>query len=173
MDTSTDPLFEAVDAIATAIVVSILIYFVLTLISLAAMCILYKKAGERGWTALVPIYNIFQMSKIATGSFKTANFYLVSILSYFLMIGLNYVIIIFSNLIDSAAAILLSLLAFALMLLRMGALLLIVGIYMALCYRFTQSFGKSAAMCRLSMFFSPIIFMIMGFNPKTEYIGPQ
>jgi len=172
MDTSADdPInneFELVKMLFDMILLSLGAYLVLTLISLAAMCILYKKAGERGWTAFVPIYNIFQMSKIATGSFRSAALYSAFLFAYILLLimgtALDFVI---------GYADLGMLVYYSAFLVRTGLLILIVGEYMALCYRFTQSFDKSAAMCRLSMFFSPIIFMIMGFNPKTEYIGPQ
>lgn len=173
MDTSADdPIhneFELVKMLFDMILLSFGAYLVLTLISLAAMCILYKKAGERGWTAFVPIYNIFQMSKIATGSFRSAALYSAFLFAYILLSVLGST----ANMLSYALNDWVMLVDFSTMITNIGLLILIVGEYMALCYRFTQSFDKSAAMCRLSMFFSPIIFMIMGFNPKTEYIGPQ
>ncbi|MBR3421638.1 MAG: hypothetical protein IKG98_06200 [Ruminococcus sp.] len=172
MDTSADdPIhneFELVKMLFDMILLSFGAYLVLTLISLAAMCILYKKAGERGWTAFVPIYNIFQMSKIATGSFRSAALYSAFLFAYILLLIMGTALDFVISYADWGM-----LVYYSAFLVRTGLLILIVGEYMALCYRFTQSFDKSAAMCRLSMFFSPIIFMIMGFNPKTEYIGPQ
>lgn len=172
MDTSADdPIhneFELVKMLFDMILLSFGAYLVLTLISLAAMCILYKKAGERGWTAFVPIYNIFQMSKIATGSFRSAALYSAFLFAYILLLIMGTALDFVIGYEDWGM-----LVYYSAFLVRTGLLILIVGEYMALCYRFTQSFDKSAAMCRLSMFFSPIIFMIMGFNPKTEYIGPQ
>ena len=172
MDTSADdPIyneFELVKMLFDMILLSFGAYLVLTLISLAAMCILYKKAGERGWTAFVPIYNIFQMSKIATGSFRSAALYSAFLFAYILLLIMGTALDFVISYADWGM-----LVYYSAFLVRTGLLILIVGEYMALCYRFTQSFDKSAAMCRLSMFFSPIIFMIMCFNPKTEYIGPQ
>ena len=172
MDISADdPIyneFELVKMLFDMILLSFGAYLVLTLISLAAMCILYKKAGERGWTAFVPIYNIFQMSKIATGSFRSAALYSAFLFAYILLLIMGTALDFVISYADWGM-----LVYYSAFLVRTGLLILIVGEYMALCYRFTQSFDKSAAMCRLSMFFSPIIFMIMGFNPKTEYIGPQ
>lgn len=172
MDTSAnDPInneFELVKMLFDMILLSLGAYLVLTLISLAAMCILYKKAGERGWTAFVPVYNIFRMSKIATSSFRSAALYSAFLFAYILLLIIGTALDFVIGYADWGM-----LVYYSAFLVRTGLLILIVGEYMALCYRFTRSFDKSAAMCRLSMFFSPIIFMIMGFNPKTEYIGPQ
>ncbi len=42
----------------------LLIYFILVVLSLAGMWKMFEKAGEDGWKAIVPIYNLFIILKI-------------------------------------------------------------------------------------------------------------
>ena len=40
-------------------------------------------------------------------------------------------------------------------------------------YMFAKSYGKSTAFCVLSIFFSGIMVIIMGFDKNTYYVGPK
>jgi hypothetical protein len=52
----------AASGVATVIMV---VYFALILIVVASMWKVFTKAGEPGWAAIIPIYNLFVLLKIA------------------------------------------------------------------------------------------------------------
>lgn len=58
---STEQLQEQLQSTAPATI----IVFVL---SIVAMWLIFKKAGQGGWKALIPIYNVYTLCKIADGN---------------------------------------------------------------------------------------------------------
>ncbi len=45
-------------------VLGLLIYLAIIAVSIAAMWVMFTKAGEPGWAAIIPIYNVIVMLKI-------------------------------------------------------------------------------------------------------------
>ncbi len=71
------------------LILFIIFYVVMILLSLAVavLCInaqwrLFEKAGEHGWASLIPIYNYFVMTKIATGNYLLGWIYMVICVVY-------------------------------------------------------------------------------------------
>lgn len=136
----------------------------LVCLGLVVMCVianwkLFEKAGEPGWSALIPFYSNYQMAKIATGDAKICwAFVGVSILST-LVSDLPQLISGSDEATGGALGVIISLAS------------LVIEAYVF--YMFAKSFGQSTAMCILSIFFGGIIFMIMAFTSSTEYVGPN
>ncbi len=153
----------------------VLIYVVilLTSIGMAVLQIiatwkLYEKAGEPGWSAIVPIYNYMQMIKIAFGSYKLAWIYLIFCGGYMVFTIAGGVINVICE--QSDELVMLQIGAMCMAFLMLVPLYIIAG-YTG--YMFAKSYGKSTAFCVLSIFFSQIMILIMGFDKNTYYVGPK
>lgn len=163
-------------SIGTAFVLIVLIYILMIVISigigilqLISMWKLYEKAGEPNWSSIVPVYNYIQMIKIATGDYKLVWVYLAIIVMYtFLAITINSAGGI--NEIVGSATSFVSLFMALLMTFTYMGILAIAG---CISYMFPKSYGKSEAFCVLSIFFFPIMVIIMGFDKSIEYVGPR
>lgn len=143
---------EILAGMAAFLGIVLVITIVLAVITIIANWKLFEKAGEPGWSAIIPFYSNYQMAKIATGNDKLSwAFVILSVINVVLSNSKSKVL--------SSIAILCSL-AF-----------LVIACYVY--YKYAESFGQSTAMCVLSIFFAPIIFMIMAFNNNTEYVGPN
>ncbi len=128
---------------------------------------LYEKAGEPGWSSIVPIYYYMQQIKIATGSFKLAWIYLGLSAVYTLVCCL----IPLAELADSPdTAMTITVIAMILCVVIIVPICIIAG-YVS--YMFAKSYGKSQAFCILSIFFPQIMVIIMGFDKTTQYVGPK
>lgn len=117
---------------------------------------LLEKAGEPGWSALIPFYNSFQIAKVATGDTKICWAYLALSIADTLVNDLP------KRLSDSDEAsggvigLLISLAVFV-----FGAYIMVM---------FAKSFGQSTGICILSVFIGGLAF---GFKKDAEYIGPK
>ena len=145
---------------------------VIIVINFIGMWKLFEKAGEDGWKAIIPIYNTLIMSKIACGNFKLGIASLCLSAGYSLVMGVANTLNAIATSGDGSLAIL-SLISLPLSLVSMVLSLgmAVLGGYFH--YIFTKSYGKDTVWCVLSIFFSPIIFLIIGFDKNTKYIGPQ
>jgi hypothetical protein len=152
--------------------IAMLVILVVAVIVIIAKWKLFEKAGEPGWTAIIPIYNLLQFSKIATGDFHIGIVWLIAM-------GVNTVCVTIQTVFNGLATAgdgslwFLSLIGLVFSLIGMVAALggAVVGGYLN--YVFTKSYGQTDLMCILSIFFTPIIFLIMAFSKDTQYIGPQ
>ncbi|MDO4862540.1 MAG: DUF5684 domain-containing protein [Ruminococcus sp.] len=150
-----------------------LIALVIVIVNFVAMWKLFEKAGEAGWKAIIPIYNTIIMSKIATGNYKLGIASLCCSLGYSVCMGIaNTLNAIASSGSDSSLAIL-SLISLPLSLLSMVLSLGMAVLNGYFHYIFTESYGKETIWCVLSIFFGPIVFLIMGFDKNTYYVGPK
>lgn len=129
---------------------------------------LYEKAGEPGWSAIVPVYNIMQQIKIATGDFRLAWIYLALYGGYFVINTLSSFFTTFASDSDAAA---IATMAVSVLMMLISLPLAVLGGYTS--YMFAKSYGKSQAFCVLSIFFSGITVLIMGFDKSTQYVGPK
>ena len=158
--------FIAAFAIFFGIIMLIAIAF--AVLNCIALWKLYEKAGEPGWSAIVPVYNMMQQIKIATGDFKLAWIYLALYGGYFVINTMSSIFTTFAS--DSDAAAIVTMAVSVLMML-VSLPLAVLGGYTS--YMFAKSYGKSQAFCILSIFFSGITVLIMGFDKSTQYVGPK
>ena len=146
-------------------VVMLVIYFI-------ALWKLFVKAGEDGWKAIIPIYNTLVMSKIATGNFKLGIASLCSSLAYSFFMGIaNTLNAIATSGDGSLAALSLISLPFSLISIVCSIAMAVLAGYFH--YVFTESYGKETIWCVLSIFFFPIIMLILAFDKNTHYVGPK
>ncbi len=158
--------FIAAFAIVFGIIMIISIGF--AVVHCIAMWKLYEKAGEPGWSAIVPVYNMMQQIKIATGDFRLAWIYLALYGGYFVINTLSSFFTTFAS--DSDAAAIATMVVSVLMMLISIPLAVLDG-YTS--YMFAKSYGKSQTFCILSIFFGGITVLIMGFDKSTQYVGPK
>ncbi len=163
------------EAVAAFIAAFAIIFGIIMIISIGlavvqciAMWKLYEKAGEPGWSAIVPVYNVMQQIKIATGDFKLAWIYLALYGGYFV---LNAFSSFFLNFVTDSDAGTVAALAVSGLMMLISLPLAVLGGYTA--YMFAKSYGKSQTFCVLSIFFSGITVLIMGFDKSTQYVGPK
>lgn len=149
-----------------------IVAIVLGVMNIIALWKLYEKAGEPGWSAVVPVYNFVQMIKIATGEYKVLWAYLIMWGGYMVVSFISGVLGgIMEAMTDSSVLLSLFSLAMALIIMFMGIGMAVIAGYMS--YMFSKSYGKSTTFCVLSIFFFPITNMIMGFDKTITYVGPK
>lgn len=158
--------FIAAFAIVFGIIMIISIGF--AVVHCIAMWKLYEKAGEPGWSAIVPVYNMMQQIKIATGNFKLAWIYLALYGGYLVLNTFSSFLMNFVT--DSDEGTVAALAVSGLMML-ISLPLAVLGGYTS--YMFAKSYGKSQTFCILSIFFGGITVLIMGFDKSTQYVGPK
>lgn len=158
--------FIAAFAIVFGIIMIISIGF--AVVHCIAMWKLYEKAGEPGWSAIVPVYNVMQQIKIATGNFKLAWIYLALYGGYFV---LNTFSSFFLNFVTDSDEGTVAALAVSGLMMLISLPLAVLGGYTS--YMFAKSYGKSQTFCILSIFFGGITVLIMGFDKSTQYVGPK
>ena len=158
--------FIAAFAIVFGIIMIISIGF--AVVHCIAMWKLYEKAGEPGWSAIVPVYNVMQQIKIATGNFKLAWIYLALYGGYFV---LNTFSSFFLNFVTDSDEGTVAALAVSGLMMLISIPLAVLGGYTS--YMFAKSYGKSQTFCILSIFFGGITVLIMGFDKSTQYVGPK
>lgn len=147
-----------------------------TILYLISMWNLFKKAGEPAWSSLIPIYNYMKMIKISIGDFKLAWVYLALSIGDIIVLFMSKIITVFVRHMASHSRLIAGIMSISLVI--MSLLTIIIGL--ALCalqiyisYMFPKSFGKGTVFCVLSIFFTPIMTIIMGFNVFTTYVGPK
>lgn len=149
-----------------------IVAIVLGVINIIALWKLFEKAGEPGWSAIVPVYNFVQMIKIATGEYKVLWAYLILWGAYMVLGFISGVIGgITEAMTDSSLMLSLISLVMSLIIMFMGIGMAVIAGYMS--YMFSKSYGKSTTFCVLSIFFFPITNMIMGFDKTITYVGPK
>lgn len=149
-----------------------IVSIILGVMNIIALWKLYEKAGEPGWSAIVPVYNFVQMIKIATGEYKVLWAYLITCGVYFVLGFISGVLGgIMEAMTDSSVMLALISLVMSLIIFLTGIVMAVIGGY--ICYMFPKSYGKSTTFCILSIFFFPITNMIMGFDKTITYVGPK
>lgn len=157
---------EFLAAVIIVYVVIMLVALVVGIVGIVATWKLYEKAGEPGWSAIVPVYNFMQMCKIAFGNYKMAWIYLIITGGYFVLSITAGIMNVMSGG-DSTAVTLVS----GLITMVFSIALAVVAAYTY--YMFAKSYGKSDAFCILSAIFGAITIIIMGFDNNTSYVGPR
>lgn len=125
---------------------------------------IFEKAGTEGWKALIPVYNFFEMSRIATGRYVPAVIYTVLIVPYMIL----YMAASFMMVVGDGS------LAVGAVICFMLSMVALVGIYVAYGYvmfKMGRAFGKSTAFCVCMIFFNNILMLYLGFDSKSQYVG--
>lgn len=146
--------------------ISLIISVACIAVSIAAMWMIFEKAGEKGWKSLIPIYNNYMLYKIAHNS-KFVQYVLsvclMCISTYGLVFGIAGLVMA-----PSAVMIALSLISF------IGFLATIIWMFV-LTYQVNadlfESFGYDRLFALL-IFISPAIFVmycVIGFDQSREY----
>lgn len=155
-------------------IIFFIIYGLILLASLAMAVVqiiatwkLYEKAGEPGWTSIVPVYYYMQQIKIATGSFKLAWIYLGLTAVYIV----GCLVMSFAEFIENSDMADIILIAFVIICFITIIPICVIAGYIY--YMFPKSYGKSQLFCILSIFFPQIMVIIMGFDKSTQYVGPK
>ncbi|MBI5555019.1 MAG: hypothetical protein HY920_04090 [Elusimicrobia bacterium] len=150
-------LFAGLFALIVMLAIPLILAAILSTISLG---IVFKKAGQRWWYGLIPIYNIYVCFKIA-GKPKWFKNLVITIIAY------NLICLLISFLIPAGpiqsfinSAIQVAINAIVLI------TLLLVDIYLA------RKFGKSGAF-GVGLYFLPFIFMAILAFGKSQYLGNQ
>lgn len=139
------------------------VYFAVLMFSVAvgvvylvALWKLFEKAGEPGWKALIPYYNFFEMTRLATGKYTLAIVYL--------LLCVPYMIFYFIGVITDE--IMISLFGFLF-------IIPVVVLWGYIGYQFGKAYGKSSGVCVAMIFFRQIVCIVIGFDKDTQYIGPK
>lgn len=145
----------------------LLVSLAMAVVQIIATWKLYEKAGEPGWTSIVPVYYYMQQIKMATGSFKLAWIYLGLTAVYVIgCCGISVAEFVGNP--DTAGII-----GIASMVICLITIIPICVIAGYIYYMFPKSYGKSQLFCILSIFFPQIMVIIMGFDKSTQYVGPK
>lgn len=152
----------------------VLMYFVMLAVSLAMAVLqiiaqwkLFEKAGEHGWASLIPLYNYFVMTRIATGSNFLGWIYMAICGVYIALTFIANIILGFSSGDEVGIAYIMIMLAL------FGLMIPVCVIAGYVSYMFGKSYGKPTAWNVCMIFFAPILMIIMGFDKNTFYVGPK
>ncbi len=146
MDTQVVAMLMAM--VGVIVTVGIIMY----VITVIAYWQIFKKAGEKGWKSLIPLYNSYIMYKI---SWKTSMFWIMILLDvvYAVLAGINV----------SSQSGVLSFLSYAVYI----AVLVIAIIAM---HKLSKAFGHGAGFTVGLVFLSPIFILILAFG-SSQYVG--
>ncbi len=138
--------------LATAMVTMSVMILALYVITVIAYWQIFKKAGEKGWKSLIPLYNSYIMYKIA---WKTSMFWIVIALGviYSILFGISY----------SSGSAIVSVLAYV-----VDIAVVVIGI-MAL-HKLSKAFGHGAGFTVGLVLLSPIFILILAFG-SSQYVG--
>ena len=132
-----------------------LVLFAVLMLIILAFCVfsiicnwkLLEKAGEPGWKALIPFYNVYTIYDIAFTRPTSIVFFVIFCVMY-VFICIPY----------------------------LGAFLfsMVVGVLTAIRgYAVAKAFGRDTGMCVCAIFFAPVIFAILAFSKNIEYTGDK
>ena len=158
-----------VGAFVVIYLIALLISIGIAVVKTIAMWKLFEKAGEPGWKSLIPFYNFFEMTRLATGKYTIAIVYCVLIVPYMICYMLGSFMQAFSDG-ENAGVLATSLILVGV---SMLALLAIYVLFAYINYKFAQSYGKSTGFCIAMIFLSTIMTVVMGFDRNTYYVGPN
>lgn len=148
------------DSIAAGAFIFVILLLLGCLAFLIFSCIanwkLLEKAGEPGWSALIPFYNSFQIAKVATGNTKICWAYLALSIADTIVNDLPKYLSDSDEVSGGVIGLIITLAMF------------VFGVYIMV--MFAKSFGQSTGICILSVFLGGIAF---AFGRNVEYVGPK
>ena len=144
------------------IIAIVVVCIIATAITVASRWVFFRKCGEGGWKAIIPVYNEITLLKVSGMNWWWIFIlYLTTILSYFSSS--------FSSLIESYESIELSFISlfFSLLVLAASVFTLLTKIGMAI--NISKRFHKGGGYVVLILFFEPIMFFILGLSKNEVY----
>ena len=129
---------------------------VLTIIS---MWMLFQKAGEGGWKAIIPFYNYYTQLKL---TWKTSIFWIMLVC---ILGGPVLGLILIAT--EAEALVVLGVIA------MLAGLITAIVLVIKSNVKLGKAYGKSSGFCVGLVFLSVIFQCIMAFDKNTTYIGPQ
>jgi len=137
-----------------------IISLVLLIGCIVAKYILFEKAGERGWKSLIPFYSEITLSKIITGKKVLGIVWIASVLLY--QIVLTAVLFIPPEILQGLSFYLTYLFRY---------IMIVVTAFVS--FKFGRAYGKSVVWSAAMIFLSGILIIVMGFDKKVKYTGPN
>ncbi len=165
---SFSSIFGAIFAFLGIIMLVLLVWAVFIII---AEWKLFVKAGVPGWAVLVPYYNTYKFTEIATNDkrlcWASVGIQIASSVVSLASSASTSSLMTTGNISEASSTSgalsgLSSLISLA---------SLVVNGY--ICYMFAKSYGKSTTFSVLSILFGGITILIMGFDRNTQYVGPK
>lgn len=146
--------FETLGIPASMLIAAVLISSIISILMLLSMCRIYQKAGEPGWKALIPVYNIYTLFQFA---WEVRCFWLLIIMTL-----LCYAAVFPAVLLESIVlAVIAGILA-----------LIILVLVLKVFYRLSRAFGHGTGYM-LGMLLLPVIFIpVLAFG-KSDYKSPS
>lgn len=143
---------QLVAMLAAAMVTISVVVVVLYVITVIAYWQIFKKAGEKGWKSLIPVYNSYIMYKI---SWKTSMFWIEIALGvlYSILYGISY----------SSGSAVLSVLAYIVYI-----AVIVIGIMVL--HKLSKAFGHGVGFTVGLVLLSPIFILILAFG-SSQYVG--
>ncbi len=134
-------------------IVSIAIALALTVFIIIVNWKLLEKAGEPGWKAIIPFYNLYTMCDISMTKPTSIVVFVIYMVAY---AGIPLTLIPYLGIV-------VSLIISPIMYISAGVLN----------FAIPKAYGKDVGMSVLSIFFAPIVRAILAFSKDTEYTGTK
>ena len=141
-------------SLATIAVISV----VLAVLMIIAWWKIFNKAGEKGWKAIIPVYNSYTMYKV---SWKTS--------MWWIMLAVSIVCIIGASMLSSSTTASPSVIGLILYW-ASGIVMFVIQIIFSV--KLAKSFGKGGGFA-LGLIFLNIIFVLILAFGNAQYIGPE
>lgn len=141
-------------SLATIAVISI----ILCVLMIIAWWKIFTKAGEKGWKAIIPVYNSYTMYKV---SWKTS--------MWWIMLAVSIVCIIGASMLSSSTTASPSVIG---LILYWAAGIVMFVIQIIFSVKLAKSFGKGGGFA-VGLIFLNIIFMLILAFGNAQYIGPE
>ena len=140
----------------------LIILFAIAAVTIVSRWIFFKKCGEQGWKAIIPVYNEITLLKVCGMNW----WWIFIILGTSILSSINSSISSISESYDSVGLWVISLF-FSLIVLAASVFALLTKIGMAI--NITKKFHKSGGYAVLILFFEPIMFFILGLSKDAVY----
>jgi len=157
---SSDPIFNLVWSIY------LLISLIFTIIGVA---LVFEKAGEKWWKALIPFYCEWTETKIAKAPVSWFWIYISLYVTGIFILIMGFFLLGFA-IATSIVTLNTGLFTFSLVLILASTVFLIVGVvfYGRILYKLSRAFGKGLGFTLGLLFLAPIFWMILAFD-KSQY----
>lgn len=153
-------------AFLTIFIILLIFVFVICFVAMAfeIICrwIFFKKCGEAGWKAIIPVYNELTILKVAGMNW----WWIFLVCASSILSAFNSSI---SSLSQATESIGLSLVSFSFSFLVLGASAFTIIAKIGTAINITKKFHKSGGFAVLIVFFEPIMFLILGLSKEAVY----
>lgn len=145
--------------------ISICVSIAVFILHIVALSMIFEKAGEHGWKAVIPIYNIYVLFKITKS--KRFALYLISLIlgSILFGLGIMFILIITCEVVDIPL-----IWGIAFTLIGTGLLIMSIIIQIKMLNRLSHCFGYGAGFTVLLVFLPLMGYYILGISPD-RFIG--